>query len=1507
MRPLFSFLVSLVLIANLSTAARAEYDYFGNARYPGFARDDVAPDKIEQEGGPDAADGDNRRVVHWWPKQGVDVVVKPAGAIERVWTIRADADEPLLSNPLYQNWWPEEFNGKKQFKATLLGFRGLGNSLFPIEDSKIFEVTRGKFWTPAVVLRLQDGRKRCFTRGSFCDADQKFIMELYDKEMERIRKTLWPVEPEFQPQTLARWDINGKPYTVGTFLTYGKHMVAAAGSEPPDDGTPSPWLSNEDRDYAARYRKATIQVYEDFWAYNEYAGHLMPYWEKDKQYKYCVVVGGTKVNGMQILGRGNGGGYGNCSTGNGSWLGLFHEWGHGSTCGGMIMLGGGETMCDAHQTMADPNVTGKVVQQVVRPWKNLFWGQYPGGLGYAMMADDPNWGYAAPSTLPALLTNGEHTPMHGIARLGQERGIWKNGIKGMGDFMGQIGARMAELDCELEYGIRKHYLTPNRSFLLPLDRKEGLYRCNPIEAPEPFGVNIVRLLPEEGAKKLTVDFRGHFDPETYADWRVCIVAVDAEGKCRYSPLWNKGSMSMDIEPGDKRFWLTVTATPYALSKCGMPRGRFDIWPVYQGGFAYKYPYDVKLAGCTPGSPRNTLADSENWDLSGGEPRSYNNSLSVDIPVPSDQPGYEKMVERITALKPGLPALEERVIDDSLYIHTWWKNNTATKAIMMPWRIEYLLANSKGSRHANGGGWVAESATVAPTAYVGKHCMVLDGAKVLDNASIEAYAIVSGPEVVIKDNAKVYGKAMVYGAAEISGYARVRRSINTRNIKVTWNTDDPNAPPYVFKVENGPAEKRTGPERRDKVFGDYDFALYANYSFERPETVLLEDTFVEHSTGGFGYGAHSEDIVFHDGILSGKPGFEEEGDVAAITFDGKSQYAEAGADVADLGEITVVTSLKFTGKAGTIFDFGSSTDNRMILSVADNGKIDLTVTRNGSNENISGLQLKKGQWHTLRVEADGKTLALWLDDERVGRHESTFRPADLFPPGVEKRNFIATDREKKSLLAGSMDYLRVYSKVFDDFSKAPEVPMISPRRVYKGFVKKFDKRFADFEKEEEAFMAGVRSHPTYEFYEQWQKTVNDAIAELESSPEADAADAKFAEMQRAFNQKKGEVEQEYRNLPESKERTAKFRAAEKEYQAMWQELRKTEPKFAEFDELRRKSEPERIKIRQKAEAQLKAEGVFDELAAEEVQRRKVLEEYMEENYNKLPAAVERAAKLAAAEEALKKAEDGRRELERAMAENERSFRKAQAEKKSESVEELFHKAQADLKVDIAKQLGRIDTLREQRDLARHNFHHQRNLWRGGDPKANELSKAHWQIGAKRNEMVQARARLDARYKEIEAQNKKIDQQRRKLDEALRDNPKLKDLESKRNALNDHEARNFYVASKMKAMDKKLKAVEKIAVDLRTEAALEKNADEYNALKALVWGMRQYGRCTQESLRIQTMPLMPEDREQMRNALRFQEPQWHTKVDWDDRQEWELRGELSPLMLRWYKQVKPYKYK
>lgn len=75
------------------------------------------------------------------------------------------------------------------------------------------------------------------------------------------------------------------------------------------------------------------------------------------------------------------------------------------------------------------------------------------------------------------------------------------------------------------------------------------------------------------------------------------------------------------------------------------------------------------------------------------------------------------------------------------------------------------------QHPNGGGWVAETAFVEDTCFVGPNATVFEYAKVYGNAKVNDYAQVYGDAAVL-DNAKVYGNARVYGNATIKKNAKV---------------------------------------------------------------------------------------------------------------------------------------------------------------------------------------------------------------------------------------------------------------------------------------------------------------------------------------------------------------------------------------------------------------------------------------------------------------------------------------------------------------------------------------------------------------------------------------------------------------------------------------------------------------------------------------------------------------------------------------------------------------
>jgi UDP-3-O-[3-hydroxymyristoyl] glucosamine N-acyltransferase len=75
------------------------------------------------------------------------------------------------------------------------------------------------------------------------------------------------------------------------------------------------------------------------------------------------------------------------------------------------------------------------------------------------------------------------------------------------------------------------------------------------------------------------------------------------------------------------------------------------------------------------------------------------------------------------------------------------------------------------KHPNGGGWVADTAEVDITCYVGPYAFVYDNARIKDNVRIDDYARVFGNASVCQ-NAKVYGDAQVYGQAVLYNNSKV---------------------------------------------------------------------------------------------------------------------------------------------------------------------------------------------------------------------------------------------------------------------------------------------------------------------------------------------------------------------------------------------------------------------------------------------------------------------------------------------------------------------------------------------------------------------------------------------------------------------------------------------------------------------------------------------------------------------------------------------------------------
>ena len=1480
-----------------SVAIGKGYDYFRNIRYPAVLRDDVSRDKIKQEGGPHATGDYHKRVVQWWPKRNADIVDIPKGVPLRTWTIRTKDTYPLVEMGWAGKWWDPTLRGKKEFKAHLIGFRGIGSREGGLDSGALTKAwrTEGVDWCPAVILRLPDGRKRCFVRGCFSDEDQRYILDIYEKEMKRITKTVEDIGR-------TTWDAaKGYPamewYKPGTMTVESKHFTFSSNATSAP-GAPSPWANPWDKKASERYRRATFRCFEDFWAYNEYAGHLMPHWERSGgAVRYYIYVGGGSRDGIHAEGGGFGGGYGGCAILHCYWVAFFHEWGHGARCGGWA-LGGGETMADSGQTLGDPEVTHKTIVQVWRPYKNLFHGpnSYSAGMAYALLGDDPDWGSAMLASVSSLAAPIESSPFHTMARLGEERGLWKNGIRGVGDLFGQIGARFAEFDCEMQAGFRKLYPAPLRQFLYPLDRKQGLYRCNMAEAPEPFGCNHILLIAEPDAKEISVDFRGHFDPDTYSDWRACIVAVDETERCRYSPLFNKGTMTMRRKPGDLRYWLTVVATPYALTPIGNPRVDRATADLLQGDFAYHYPYDVKLGGCRPGGQNVPIGVNGNWGLEGPEymtDKAVNGGQSgrcYDWPHPSDTPEYAKMK----------PYLEDLVVRGPEYAkllmaempdkdRNWTDNRMRVSAVYQAARAQQLLEDAQGARHPNGGGWVAASATVDPTAYVGPNCMVLDGAKVLDQAIVEDYAMVTGQGVTIKDHARVSGGAVVAGAAWIEGYARVLRNINTRQGLFTrgLQTLYPEAPLYESGIVFTPPERRTTPERRHYNFASSYQGVEANYDMERSETVFLEDYFVERgSTGRRKPRCSDRDMVNYSGVLYGEPGFERNAKThgGALTFNGKNQYAEAGPMVGDYGEVTVAVALKTdpstslrtgSNREQTVFDFGTSPEHCYKLLLSRSRVPSLVTVTDGKAKTLKAKQaIPAGQWVTLRIEIDGRQQSLWVDGSKVATRKSRFRPADAYPGGGDKRNSIAASREQKDAFAGALDYVRIYSQVYADFAEGGRVPVRSPRRVDEGA---FD-RLASFGEAQQ------------ERREQWNKAPREPVAE---DKEVNAFYDEWARMatqrRQAFDDlAKAQSDPIQKETDELKARKSKARdTITKEFNAR--------PEVVEAIARRKELETEKNKLRN--ELRGKNKPIADEWNKklnEAKQRQRAADK------KSRASVAEAAGKLMTESAALRKSRDVLTAEARNDSASYQRVHKAMDAKRKE-VDELAKTI--DRKQPDPAKVKQRDTLRNELRQLERKLQRTDSAIRS-HPKIAQLDPRAKKLREQANVMYRQARDRDAAYLKASEDVARFDKQRREAEHKAYDDPRLAKLDKEIGKCHEvTQALRPLIDKTIKDIDKRVRELRNDIASAKRRAGLLHNADEYNSMPK-TW---ETGRPAEKE-----SPNPFPGTDSMRTVsgvYQLQQSKWVTRCDWDARLDFEKApfDELQPYQQRWLKRMKPYRYK
>ena len=603
-----------------------------------------------------------------------------------------------------------------------------------------------------------------------------------------------------------------------------------------------------------------------------------------------------------------------------------------------------------------------------------------------VLAEHPRFGSEFPYAIwPACKRNEKdgalEDPFQTIMRLGTERGIWKDGVAGFGDIIGELAARMVAWDFQNQFyqqkdlrNLERHSsgVPSHRTVLEPVSDRAGWWKPIYSHAPRQYGVNIIELEPD--AKTVEADIVGIVDETEGSDWRATLVAYDALGHARYSPTVRTGKVTLEVRAGEK-LALAIAATPTRYTPLA-----------FRPGFNKKrrYSYEVTFRGAKPASAP--------------------------------------------------PLREEK--------------------------------KPEGAPHANGGGFVAKSAKVAPTAFVGPNARVLDGAQVSGNARIEDFAVVR-QAAKISDNAIVAGFARVTDRAQLSGNARVRGFArladqatltgNARLLEYAMIDGRGTVSGDVLvkgfgEIHLQPATELTGGticgEDLEVHFMNSDLPqvsggmlygylnsellkkektdnhwLYAHWDFNEPRKQVLKDANADC-----------------DGVLRGTPKFADEQGRGTLAFDGKN-YALTEGHIADTRDVTFDLQLAWAGGAAgqRVFEFGDA-DASVLLAIAAGGRPAFVIHRGKESATLqSTAPLAAGKWTRLTVTLKDSVARLYLD----GKLAAENKQFALTPEDVRARAGRIGAGVAGPGFTGRLDDFAVYRTAFSTVGEIPAPTKIAP--------------------------------------------------------------------------------------------------------------------------------------------------------------------------------------------------------------------------------------------------------------------------------------------------------------------------------------------------------------------------------------------------------------------------------------------------------------------------------
>jgi len=380
----------------------------------------------------------------------------------------------------------------------------------------------------------------------------------------------------------------------------------------------------------------------------------------------------------------------------------------------------------------------------------------------------------------------------------------------------------------------------------------------------------------------------------------------------------------------------------------------------------------------------------------------------------------------------------------------------------PLHVTYPAQSRTGMhQHANGGGWVANTATVDATAYVGPDAQVLNTAQVRNNARIEEFAVVRNAAQV-RDNAVVSGHAMVYENARVYGNAKVRDWAmifgstelyeNARAIgQAGWGVGEAGSPkrgfgsavlkgvtsvysPSTFSgsliTDGDTANGGTGDKgvhfgwqwgQNPSIFtglADNGYQ-YSGLTFERDNPVFAIDQY------GINHG------YLMNGCRTAKDSGTSVRGGRVLPLDGIGQYVELHNSLNDFRDSTFAVWCKPAGGAADqrLWSLGDGGGRVMYLTPNDagTGALRFVITDGVTTQSLTGPVLAADQWQHLAVVFSGTTCTLYVGGIAVATQPAmTVFPDGLNAPLMENANYLGRGNAGNHF-RGALDDFRMYHK------------------------------------------------------------------------------------------------------------------------------------------------------------------------------------------------------------------------------------------------------------------------------------------------------------------------------------------------------------------------------------------------------------------------------------------------------------------------------------------------